>query len=174
MSLFLWLKHFFVSHCWVVDTDVKALLRDSAILPSPAAQGFHSSAFLAEESHRLAEVHVTTREAQVLPSPAVLFQPPSFAHTLVTQGKQWDRTLLLIFTQAKDFYSRLPTGKHLLLEQGNQPQFSLAVPDLAAKHRHKPPVQTTFPLSECTSLGQSKVPEELWGSRWTSWTCAGI
>lgn len=73
-------------------------------------------------------------------------------------------TLLLIFTPAKDFYSRLPTGKHVLLEQGNKPQLSLAVPDLATKHRHKPTVQTTFPVSVCTSLGQSKVPEELWGS----------
>lgn len=49
------------------------------------------------------------------------------------------------------------------LSKGISPQLSHAVPDLAAKHRHKPAVQTTLPVSVCRSLGQSKVPEELWG-----------
>lgn len=86
--------------------------------------------------------------------------PISWSHKVSSEIQ----TVLLTFTLAKEFYSRIPTGKHLLLEQGNQPQFPLAVPDLAATHRHKPAVQATFPVSVCTSLGQSKMPKELWGS----------
>lgn len=48
-------------------------------------------------------------------------------------------------------------------QQRNQPT-ALAVPALAARHRHKPTVKTTFPQSLCTSLGQSAVPAKLWGS----------
>lgn len=78
--------------------------------------------------------------------PHTLFSP-NLEHTGLSREIQ----TLLTLTLTKDFYLRPPTGKDLLLEQPCRhgeviaPQPSLAVSALAAEHRHKPSVKTTFP-----------------------------
>lgn len=98
--------------------------------------------------------------------PTTLFSP-YLGHTGLCREIQ---TPLLTLKVAEVLYSRLPTGKHLLLEQarkhseGTSPQIALtACP--GSKAQTKTRCQTHMsPMSLCTNLGQSKALAKLWGS----------
>lgn len=76
-----------------------------------------------------------------------------------------------MLTLAEDFYSMLPTGKHLVLEpstqtqQGNKPSAHSSCACPGSKAQTQTHCQNHIsPVSLCTNLGQSKAAAELWGS----------
>jgi len=127
----------------------------SESLPSCPAQQLRQFTHLslqlnrATVSCRSSAVHHRNKNASqpLCALPATLFSP-YLGHRELNR-EIW--TLVLTPTLTEDFYSRLSTGKQLLLEEackqraGNQPSAHQALPTLAAKHRCKPTAKTAFP-----------------------------